>query len=73
MAEGIQIISDGTAEGTHVLLDGYEVRGVTEANWRFNARERRATLVLELADITVDVNAPVDPELRQVLAAALVV
>lgn len=68
MGEGIQIVSDGTVEGTHVLLDGARVRGVTEATWRFNARERKATLVLEMKDITLDVGVAVDPSVREALA-----
>lgn len=68
MAEGIQIVSDGTVEGTRVLLDGATVKGVTQATWRFNARERKATLVLEMRDITLDVGAPIDPSVAEALA-----
>lgn len=68
MAEGIQIVSDGTVEGTRCLLDGREVKGVTEATWKFNARTRSAELVLTFRHITVDVSAPVDPTVSAALA-----
>lgn len=68
MAEGIQIVSDGTVEGTRVLLDGHSVEGRTEATWRFNARSRTAQLVLSLSDIKVDFNSPVDTGVSQVLS-----
>lgn len=68
MDHGLQIVSDGTAEGTRVLLDGVPIRGVTAARWELNARQRSAKLVLELENVELDVNHPVDPSVADELA-----
>lgn len=68
MAEGIQLVSDGTAAGTKLLLDGMPIMGVTEASWRFNARERKATLVIEVRDVKLDVTSAIDPTVAEALA-----
>lgn len=66
-ATGVQIISDGTSEGTKVLLDGRPVRGVVGARWEINPRGRRATLTLELKDVSIDATAELDPATRETL------
>lgn len=68
LVDGVQIISDGTAEGTKVLLDGRPVRGVTAARWEISPKSRSATLTLVLTDVHIDAAAEVSPELRHQLA-----
>lgn len=65
---GVQIISDGTVEGTRVLVDGRPVRGVLAARWEISPKNRKATLTLELSDVKIDANAEVPPEVREQLA-----
>lgn len=68
MAEGgLQIVGDGTSEGTKILIDGRPVRGVSEVQWKFNARERKVTLVLEMHDVSLDLKARVDPEVQELV------
>lgn len=64
---GIQIVGDGTSEGTKILLDGRPIRGVSELSWRFNSRERRVTIQLEVTDVKIDMTAMVDPEVQNLL------
>lgn len=66
-ASGVQILSDGTSEGTHVLLDGRPVRGVVGARWEIAPSSRRATLTLELKNVTIDAQAEISPEVREQL------
>lgn len=67
VASGVQIISDGTSEGTRVLLDGRAVHGVTHVEWKINRRTRKAVLVLAINDVRIDARAQVDPEVRAAL------
>ena len=63
---GVQLVSDGSSENTQLLVDGHPVRGVTEITWRFSRRQRRATMIVEMHDVTVDGTVEVPSE---VLAA----
>lgn len=65
---GVQIVSDGTDEGTKVLLDGRPVRGVIAVRWEISPKSRKATLTLELTQVSIDATAEVTPEVRERLA-----
>ena len=51
---GVQLVSDGSSENTQLLVDGHPVRGVTEITWRFSKSKRRATMIVEIHDVSLD-------------------
>ena len=67
MEGGIQIVGDGTSEGTKILLDGRLIRGISELSWRFNSKERKVTITLEVTDVKIDMTAMVDPAVQELL------
>lgn len=64
---GLRIVSDGTAEGTHVLMDGVELKGVTDVEWKINTKTRNATVLLTLRGVQMDVDAAMPPEVAEAL------
>jgi len=68
--EGVRLVSDGTKDGTVVLLDGKPLLGVTEVVWRMNRRERTAQITIELKDVRVDVAHAIEDAQREALRAA---
>lgn len=62
---GVQIVGDGTSEGTRILLDGRPILGVSELEWKFSTRERKVKIVLEVTDVQIDLTARVDPEVQE--------
>ena len=70
MSDGVRLVSDGTREGTQVLLDGKPLLGVTEVVWRMNRRERTAQITIELKDVRVDVAHAIEDTQRDALKAA---
>jgi len=70
MSDGVRLVSDGTREGTQVLLDGKPLLGVTEVVWRMNRRERTAQITIELKDVRVDVAHAIEDTQRDALNAA---
>jgi hypothetical protein len=63
----LRIVSDGTKEGTHVLVDGRELKGVTNVEWKMNTRKRSATVILEMQDVALDTNQSVPDEVAEAL------
>lgn len=51
--EGIKIISDGTVEGTAVLVDGQPLEGEAHVMWSFSPEGRAARLVMDFRDIAL--------------------
>lgn len=64
---GVQLVSDGSSENTQLLVDGHPVRGVTEITWRFSKSKRRATMIVEIHDVTLDGTMEVPPEVLEAL------
>lgn len=64
---GVQLVSDGSSENTQLLVDGHPVRGVTEITWRFSKSKRRATMIVEIHDVTLDGTMQVPPEVLEAL------
>lgn len=52
----VHIVSDGTAQGTHVMVDGVRLEGVTEVQWRVDWTGT-ASAIVTLDDVSVDVAA----------------
>ena len=50
---GIQLVSDGTSEGSHILVDGCTVRGEPELTWLFNDKRKSLTIRLTLDNISI--------------------
>lgn len=50
---GIQLISDGTSEGSHILIDGCAVHGEPELAWLFNDKRKSLTVRMTLTNITI--------------------
>jgi uncharacterized protein YdgA (DUF945 family) len=67
--EGVRLVSDGTKDGTLVLLDGKPLLGVTEVVWRMNRRERTAQITIELKDVRVDLSHAIEDASRTSLNA----
>jgi len=53
MSDGIQIISDGTVQGTAILVDGLPLGGEAHVMWSFSPEGRAARLVMDLRDIAL--------------------
>lgn len=51
--EGIKIISDGTVEGTAVLVDGQPLEGEAHVMWSFSPEGRAARLVMDFREIAL--------------------
>lgn len=67
--EGLRIVSDGTAEGTHVYLDDKEVQEITGLTWTFSPRNKSATVVIEISNVQIDTRADVSAEAREAIRA----
>lgn len=51
--ESIQIISDGTVQGTTILVDGQPVEGEAHVMWSFSPEGRAARLVMDLRQLAL--------------------
>lgn len=67
MDSGVRIISDGTAEGTHVYVDGKEVHDVTNVTWVFSPDKRKTQVTLEISNVAIDAASEISPEARAVV------
>lgn len=65
--EGLRIVSDGTAEGTHVYLDDTEVRDVTNVTWNFSPRNRKTYVTLEISNVAMESVSEVQPQTRNAI------
>lgn len=65
--EGLRIVSDGTAEGTHVYLDDTEVRDVTNVTWNFSPRNRKTYVTLEISNVAMEAVSDIEAQTRSAI------
>ena len=67
--DGLRIVSDGTAEGTHVYLDDAEIHEITNVTWNFSPSQRKTFVTLEISNVMLDTRTVASPETRAALQA----
>lgn len=69
MNDGLRIVSDGTAENTHVYLDDAEVHDVTNVTWNFSPSKRKTYITLEISNVKIDATSHASADTRAALEA----
>lgn len=65
--QGVSLISDGTSDGTRVLLDGRPITGITHVAWSMDRKRKRVKMVLEIDDVSVEMAHEPDQVARNTL------